>query len=81
VRIQRQQAVRFLRVAAGSGLPLEQAAPAIEASYGVDVGDKLIVAGHRMHKADTLVTAGTTVKVNPSRLRSSLKNEASDFLR
>src|SRR5438876_4072773 len=38
LRIQSQQSIRFLCVAAGSGLPLDQGAGAVQLSDRVDVG-------------------------------------------
>ena len=47
LRIQRQQTLRLFRVSARTGLPLQQAARAIEFPDGIDVGDEVIVARRR----------------------------------
>src|SRR2546425_8038660 len=43
LRIQGQEPIRLLRVAAGSGLPLQQAAGAIQLSDSIDVGHEIIL--------------------------------------
>jgi hypothetical protein len=45
LRIQGQQPFRFFRVATPRGLPVDQAALAIEFAQGVDVGDEFVVSG------------------------------------
>src|SRR5437870_13721314 len=57
LRIQSQQSVRFLCVAAGSGLPLDQGAGAVQLSDRVDVGYEVILFGNGSHELDLQVTA------------------------
>ena len=45
LRIEGQQPVRLLRVAAGGGLPLKQARDAIQLAQGVDVGHEIVLPG------------------------------------
>src|SRR5207253_11231772 len=55
LRIQSQQSIRFLCVAAGSGLPLDQAACPVQLSDRVDVGYEVI--GDWSHELDLQVAA------------------------
>src|SRR5438552_12925967 len=57
LRIQSQQSIRFLCVAAGSGLPLDQAAGAVQLSDRVDVGYEVILFGNWSHELDLQVAA------------------------
>src|SRR6266705_797580 len=57
LRIQSQQSIRFLCVAAGSGLPLDQAAGAVQLSDRVDVGYEVILFGNGSHELDLQVAA------------------------
>src|SRR5437899_2028995 len=57
LRIQSQQSIRCLCVAAGSGLPLDQAAGAIQLSDRVDVGYEVILFGNWSHELDLQVAA------------------------
>jgi hypothetical protein len=45
LRIESQQSCGFFRVPAGGGLPLQQATSAVQIARGIDVGDKVILAG------------------------------------
>src|SRR5439155_19252959 len=45
-------------IAAGSGLPFEQAAAIVQPSDGIDVGHELVLAGKRPHKLDLQIAAG-----------------------
>src|SRR5437016_5360289 len=57
LRIQSQQSIRFLCVAAGSGLPLDQGARAVQRSDRVDVGYEVILVGNRPPELDLQVAA------------------------
>src|SRR5438270_8301823 len=57
LRVQSQQSIRFLCVAAGSGLPLDQGAGAVQLSDGVDVGYEVIFFGNWSHELDLQVAA------------------------
>ena len=57
LRIQSQQSIGFLCVAAGSGLPLDQAAGAVQLSDRVDVGYEVILFGNGSHELDLQVAA------------------------
>src|SRR2546427_2621920 len=57
LRIQSQQSIRFLCVAAGSGLPLDQAACPVQLSDRVDVGYEVILFGDWSHELDLQVAA------------------------
>ena len=52
LRIQRQQSLRLFRVSARTGLPLEQAARAVEFADGIDVGDEVVLSGDRPGELD-----------------------------
>src|SRR5207244_5051420 len=57
LRIQSQQSIRFLCVAAGRGLPLDQGARAVQLSDRVDVGYEVILFGNGSHELDLQVAA------------------------
>src|ERR1035441_8852767 len=55
LRIQRQQSLRFFRISDRTGLPLEQAACAIEFADSVDIGDEVVASGNRSSELDLKV--------------------------
>src|SRR2546430_2679318 len=57
LRIQSQQSIRFLCVAAGSGLPLDQGAGAVQLSDRVDVGYEIVRLGKCPGELDLQVAA------------------------
>src|SRR5213592_695030 len=57
LRIQSQQSIRFLCVAAGSGLPLDQGAGAVQHSDRVDVGYEVILFRNCPGEPDLQVAA------------------------
>ena len=46
LRIQCQQPLRLLRVSARRGLPLKQAARAVESADGIDIGNKVVASSN-----------------------------------
>src|SRR5207247_4200051 len=58
LRIECQQSIGLFRVAARSGLPLDEGASAIQLPNGIDEGDELVLAGKRPYKLDLQVAAG-----------------------
>ena len=56
MRIESQEPLWLLRVAAGTGFPFEQAALAIESSHGVDIGNKIILCSERARELDLQIT-------------------------
>src|SRR5437660_7588717 len=57
LRIQSQQSILFLCVAAGSGLPLDQAACPVQLSDRVDVGYEVILFRHCPRELELQVAA------------------------
>src|SRR5882724_10345210 len=55
LRIESQQPGWFFRVAAGSGLPLQQAASAVQVAYGIDIGHEIILPGQGLAELDLQV--------------------------
>src|SRR5205807_757357 len=58
LRIECQQSIGRFRVAARSGLPLDEGASAIQLPNGIDEGHELVLAGNRSCKLDLQVAAG-----------------------
>ena len=78
LRIERQQSLRFFRVSAGTGLPFQQAALAIEFSDGIDVGNEVVLVADgpgeldlqillRLGDLDTIVLAEPVKSMIPCR--------------
>src|ERR1700722_12707392 len=60
LRIEGQQPRWFLRVAAGSGLPFQQTASAVQFSHGIYVGHEVVLAGQGFAEFDLQVAARLT---------------------
>src|SRR5258707_1854596 len=56
LRIQGQQSGRLFRIAAGGGLPLDEAAGAVELSDGIDVGHEGVLPGYWVVELDLQVS-------------------------
>jgi len=54
--VEGQQSLRFVRVAAGGGLPLEQAAGAVELADGIHVGHEVVLPAEGPRELDLQVT-------------------------
>src|ERR1700722_13804947 len=60
LRVESQQPCRLLQVAAGGGLPFQQAASAVQFTDGVHVGYKVVLAGQGFAEFDLQVAARLT---------------------
>ena len=57
LRIERKQTLRLFRVAGRSGLPLDQAAGAVQLPDGIDVGDEVILFRNGPRELDLQVAS------------------------
>src|SRR4051812_48859594 len=58
LRIERQETLRFFRVAAGRRLPFEQARLTVQLADSVDIGHEVVLAGDESRELDLQVAAG-----------------------
>src|SRR5579872_4716587 len=56
--VEGQESIRFFRVAAGGGLPLDQALGIVDFANGIDISDEVVVVGDRTFELDLQVLTG-----------------------